>query len=65
MAKKLSELDSDFRAQHHALVDLIEGDDILEREQETLDTHDDLLRAFCPDKAGHLLFFPFSDRLIS
>ena len=38
MAKKLSELDSDFRAQH-----LIEGDDALEREQETLDTHDNLV----------------------
>ena len=42
-AKKLSELDTDFHAQHHALVDLIEGDEALEREQETLDAHDDLV----------------------
>ena len=33
-------MDSDFHAQHH---DLIEDDEALEREQETLDTHDDLV----------------------
>ena len=43
MAKKLSELDSDFHAQHHALIDLLEEDEALEREQETLDAHDDLV----------------------
>ena len=43
MAVKLSELDSDFRDQHHALIDLIEGDEALERQQETLDAHDDLV----------------------
>ena len=43
MAVKLSELDTDFRAQHHALIDLIEGDEALERQQETLDAHDDLV----------------------
>ena len=43
MAKKLVELDADFRAQHHALIDLIEEEEALEREQETLDAHDDLV----------------------
>ena len=43
MSTKLMQLDSDFRAQHHALIDLIEEEDALEREQEALDTHDDLV----------------------
>ena len=43
LSTKLTQLDSDFREQHHALIDLIEEDDALEREQETLDTHDDLV----------------------
>ena len=43
MAKKIFVLDSDFRAQHHALIDLIEEDEALEREQEALDAHDDLV----------------------
>ena len=43
MSTKLMQLDSDFRAQHHTLIDLIEEEDALEREQEALDTHDDLV----------------------
>ena len=43
MSTKLMQLDSDFRAQHHALINLIEEEDTLEREQEALDAHDDLV----------------------
>ena len=43
MAKKLVELDADFRAQHHALIDLIEEEEALEREHKTLDAHDNLV----------------------
>ena len=39
--QKLSELDSDFKTQHFALIDLIEKDEDLEREQEILDRHDE------------------------
>ena len=42
MAKKLSEVDSDFRAKHHALIDLIK-DEALNHEQEALDVHDNLV----------------------
>ena len=43
MAQKLTDLDAEFRSHHHALIDLIEDDDALSREQETLDAHDDLV----------------------
>lgn len=43
MAQKLTDLDAEFRSQHNALVDLIEDDATLSQEQETLDTHDDLV----------------------
>ena len=43
MAQKLDALDSDFRAQHYELIDAIAESevDMLEREQEALDQHDD------------------------
>ena len=43
MSQKLTDLDAEFRSHHHALIDLIEDDDALSREQETLDAHDDLV----------------------
>ena len=41
MTKKLDSLDSDFKVHHYALVDIIEGDELSSKEQETLDEHDD------------------------
>ena len=41
MSQKLTDLDSEFRTHHHAVVDLIDDDDILAKEQEALDAHDD------------------------
>ena len=43
IAEKLRELDSDFKVQHFALIELIENEEDLQREQEVLDTHDDEL----------------------
>ena len=43
MSQKLSDLDTEFRTHHHALVDLIDDEETLAREQETLDAHDDLV----------------------
>ena len=43
MSQKLSDLDSEFRTHHHALIDLIDDEDALAEEQEVLDTHDDLV----------------------
>ena len=43
MSQKLSDLDSEFRTHHHAVIDLIDDDEALAKEQETLDAHDDLL----------------------
>ena len=40
---KLKELNKDFKAQHLALVELVKGDDELQREQGTLDKYDDKL----------------------
>ena len=43
MARKLETLDSDFRTQHHALIDLVNDEDTLIAEQGTLDNHDDFV----------------------
>ena len=43
MSQKLSDLDSEFRTHHHALIDLIDDEDALAKVQEVLDTHDDLV----------------------
>ena len=43
MSQKLTELDSEFRAHHHSLIDLIDEDDSLAKEQGILDSHDDLI----------------------
>ena len=43
MSQKLSDLDSEFRTHHHAFVDLIDDEETLAKEQEVLDTHDDLV----------------------
>ena len=43
MSQKLSDLDSEFRTHHHAVIDLIDDEEALAKEQETLDAHDDLL----------------------
>ena len=42
-SQKLSDLDSEFRTHHHALIDLIDDEETLAKEQETLDAHDDLV----------------------
>ena len=41
MLKKLESLDSDLKTHHSAIVDLVEKEDDLEREQDVLDQHDD------------------------
>ena len=43
MTRKLDALDSDFRTHHHALIDLIDDEETLLREQSTLDEHDDFV----------------------
>ena len=43
MSQKLADLDSEFRTHHHAVVDLIDDEDTLAKEQETLDAHDDVV----------------------
>ena len=43
MLQKLTDLDSEFRSHHHSLVDLIDDEETLAREQDVLDTHDDLI----------------------
>lgn len=43
MSQKLSDLDFDFRTQHQALIDLIDDEEALIKEQEVLDMHDDLV----------------------
>ena len=43
MSHKLSDLDSEFRTHHHALIDLTDDEDALAKEQEVLDNHDDLV----------------------
>lgn len=43
MATRLEDLDAEFKLHHLALVDLIENDDELEREQRVLDEHEDLV----------------------
>ena len=40
MSQKLTDLDSEFRAHHHALID---DDESLAKEQDVLDSHDDLV----------------------
>ena len=41
MTQKLDALDAEFRTHHHALIDLIDDEETLEKEQTTLDEHDD------------------------
>ena len=41
MSQKLSDLDLEFRTYHHSLIDLIDDEEALAKEQEVLDTHDD------------------------
>ena len=41
MTRKLDSLDSEFRTNHHALIDLIDDDETLHKEQTVLDEHDD------------------------
>ena len=43
MSQKLSDLDAEFQTQHHAVIDLIDDDEALAKEQEILDAHDDLV----------------------
>ena len=42
-SQRLLELDSEFRAHHHSLIDLIDDDESLGNEQDILDSHDDLV----------------------
>ena len=43
MSQKLVDLDSAFWIHHYALIDLIDDDESLVKEQDVLDTHDDLV----------------------
>ena len=43
MSQKLLDLDTEFRTHHHALIDLTDDEDALAKEQEALDSHDDLV----------------------
>ena len=43
MTRKLDSLDSEFRTHHHALIDLIDDEETLQKEQSTLDEHDDFV----------------------
>ena len=43
MSQKLSDLDSKFQTQHHALIDLIDDNESPTKQQEVLDSHDDLI----------------------
>ena len=43
MSQKLCDVDSEFRTHHHAVIDLIDDEETLAKEQELLDTHDDLV----------------------
>ena len=43
MSQKLIDLDSEFRTHQHTLIDLIDDEDALAKEQEVLNTHDDLV----------------------
>ena len=43
MTRKLEALDLEFRTHHHALVDLIDEEETLLTEQQTLDEHDDVI----------------------
>ena len=40
LLKKLESLDSDLKTHHSAIIDLVEKEDDLEREQDVLDLHD-------------------------
>ena len=41
MKKKLDTLDSEFKTHHYALIDLIDDEETLQKEQDVLDEHDD------------------------
>lgn len=43
MLLKLTDLDSEFRTQHHAVIDLTDDEETLAKEQESLDNHDDIV----------------------
>ena len=43
MTRKLDSLDSEFRTHHHAFIDLIDDEETLQKEQSTLDEHDDFV----------------------
>ena len=43
LSQKLDVLDSEFRTHHHALIDLVDDQETLRKEQSTLDDHDDLV----------------------
>ena len=43
LSHKLTDLDSEFRTHHHTLIDLIDDEDALAKEQELLYAHDELL----------------------
>ena len=46
MSQKLSDLEAEFLTHHHAVIDLINDDETLAKEQEILDTHDDTVAEF-------------------
>lgn len=43
MLLKLADLDSEFRSRHHSLVNLTDDEESLAKEQDVLNTHDDLV----------------------
>ena len=43
MSQKVKELDSEFKTYHYGLIDLVDDDETLRKEQTVLDEHDDAI----------------------
>jgi len=54
MLKSLENVDSDFKTHHLALIDLLEEEEDLEREQQVLDEHDEIVTALFARINSHL-----------
>ena len=61
MQKNLDSLDTEFRDHHHNIVDLIDGEESLTKEQEILDEHDDLVAELSVRLKQIINFCTFSD----
>lgn len=47
--EKLQSLDSEFKTQHYEVIDAITGDEVLQREQDVIDEHDDIMSLLTTD----------------